>query len=661
MRRKTLIACVLMLAPPLINHGWGAAGDTPALQEAAGYYQQGSTAKALEVCLTALDKNLFDKDLYAYALEILPDGPSTHAAALQQITTKASAKKSDEYIYYLGFCKLFRGAGQLPQALSNCKKARALDPTSWPVYRELGLTYSAGGDGARAVATLTQGAELSPDNYKAYYYLAAEHERLKDDEAALKNYRKSLSLIETAKDLDAHIYYELTIGKIEKLAARPAKKPAPIKTPAKPSEPAAPKKLFEACKKDAENLKKSGDIIKIENKLAECSALAPRNPQIKIDRAAYLLRLGKYTVAIEEYQSAAALLGVNDPMTAFCHLKTAQTYFKLNDIPKAVQHYTRALEINKNDLNAILGLAEACEAKSDLRTAADLYARMLKAEPGNAKARERLDKINFNLLSNSQLLDELRDRGEADDKKTAASPEDLKLLSAIHRAERNGAVDYLRANTVYTNGLILEKQEKYGVRLILTLTGFKSYQSYLTRDAIIFFEKKGITLRDIFTLRDLKGLPVYDPGGRLTVEGMQAYWLALTGEKTWLMHYEAVATPEEEKLTAEAEKLMSAGFREISESEYMWLMKATDCPDDVLRSAPCDIRLLKMQRSVKYFLCYFPPPTCSSEASTLSTYIERYRAGDPGISELTRSTDFFGSGGIAKKRFCNQGKIWNGE
>ena len=650
-----------MFTQPLTNQCWAAAQDAPALREAAGHYQLGSTGKALDICITTLNKNPYDKDLYSYALEILPEGPSTHAAALRKITDKAAASKTDEYIYLLGFCKLFRSAGQFPQALTNCKKARDIDPTAWPVYRELGLTYSASGDGARAVATLTQGAELYPDNYKAYYYLADEHERLKNDADALKNYRKSLSLIGTANDPAAQIYSGLIQKKIKMLAAKPAKKSAPAKTPAKPAETGATEKLLKICENDAENLKKSGDIFKIENKLAECSSLAPRNPQIKIDRAAYLLRLGKYTVAIEEYQKAAALLGGNDPMTAFCHLKTAQTYFKLNDIPKAVQHYTRALEINKNDLNAIFGLAEASEAKADLKTAGDLYARMLKAEPGNVKARERLDKINFNLLSNSQLLDELRDRGETDDKKTAASPEDLKLLSAIHRAERNGAVDYLRVKTVYTNGLILEKQEKHGVRLMLTLAGFKSYQGYLTRDAIIFFEKKGITLRDIFTLRDLKGLPIFDPGGRLTMEGMQAYWLAVTGEKTWLMHYEAVSTPEEEKLTAEAEKLMSAGFREISESEYLWLMKATDCPDDVLRSAPCDIRLLKMQRSVKYFLCYFPPPTCSAEASTLSTYIERSRSGDSEISELTRSTDFFGSGGVAKKRFCNQGKIWNGE
>ncbi len=661
MSLRTAAACLLLLAPPLIYRRGEAAGNAPARLEAAGYYGHGSTLKALEICLTALNKDPDDKDLYAYCLEILPDGPSKQAASLRVITEKASAGNAGEYIYYLGFCKLFRGEGKRPQALSNCKKARALEPTSWPVYRELGLTYSASGDSPRAVETLSQGVEISSDNYKAYYFLAAEQERSKTDAAALRNYRKALDLLASAKDFDAQVYSGLIRGKIKKLAARPVKKTALIKNSAKPAAPAAQEKLFEVCAKEAGNLKKNGDTAGVEKKLAACEALAPRDSQTKIDRADSLMRLGKYEEASGKYQEAAVLFSGTDPMAAFCHLKTAQIHFKLNDIAKAVRYYNKALEINKNDLNALLGLAAVCEAKSDLKTAADLYARVLKAEPANMKARERLDEINFSLLSNSQLLDELRSRGAADERKTSAGPDDIKLLLALRRAERSGAVDYLRSKTAYIAGLIMEKQENDHTRLMLTQAGFRSYQNYLSRDAVGFFEKKAITLRDVFTLRDLRGLPLFEPGGRLTEEGMQAYRAALTGEKTWLMHYEAVSTPEEEKLTAEAEKLLKAGFREISESEYVWLMKVTDCPDDVLRAAPCDIRLLKMQRNIKYFLCYLQPPFCSGEAAILATYVERYRAGDTETSQLTRSTAFFGSGGIAKRRFCYQGKIWTGD
>lgn len=422
-----------------------------------------------------------------------------------------------------------------------------------------------------------------------------------------------------------------------------------------------PQTNFETCAREADDLKMRGDAAGIEKKLAVCEALAPLQPQPKIDRAEYLTRLGRYEEAKAEYQKAAALLGGQDPMAAFCHLKTARIFFKLNDIPAAIRFYTKALEINRNDLNAMLGLAAACEAQGDVKAAAGLYARVLKAEPANAKARERLDEINFGLLSGSQLLDELRTRRAADERKTDVSPDDIELLRTLRLAERNGAVDYLRSKTPYIKGLIVERQEQDYVRLMLTMAGFKSYQSYLTRDAVAFFEKKGLLLRDVFALRDLKGRALFEPDGRLTEEGLRAYRQAESGEKTWLLPYETVPSAEEDKLTAEAEKLIKAGFREISEPEYLWLLKTTDCPDEVLRTAPCGIKLIKTRQTAKYFLCWSPPPACTSEAATLTTYVERYRTGDTQMSELTGSTAFFGTGGVAKKRFCHRGKIWYGE
>ncbi|MFA6433663.1 MAG: tetratricopeptide repeat protein [Elusimicrobiales bacterium] len=662
---KTAAAGLMLFVIPLINCGAGAVETAPALSQAAGYYRLGNASKALETCLAALDKDPFNKDLYAYALEILPDGPSKQAEALRVITNKASARATGEYIYYLGFCKLLRGDGRKPQALSNCKKARTLDPAAWPVYRELGLTYSANGDNARALETLAQGVEISTDNYKAYYYLAAGHERAGNTAGALKNYRKAGELLKHSEELNAAAYAGRVREKINKLAAAPVT--PPVKPHVKPAAPAAavvpsaaPKKIFEICVKEAEGLKRSGDAAAVEKKLAACSALAPREPRIKLDRADYLMRLGKYEEAAGEYRAAAALFGGDGPMTAFCHLKTAQIYFKLNNNPEAVRYYAKALEINKNDLNALLGLAQTHEAAGDLKKAGELYARVLKAEPANAKARERLDEISFELLSNSQLLAQLQFRGAAADNQLSASREDLELLGTIRLAERNGAVDYLRSKTPYTSGLILERQEQDHTGLVLSLAGFKSFLGYLTRDAISFFEKKAISLKDVFLLRDLKGRPLFEPGGRLTKEGMQAYRRAQTGEKAWLTTYEAVPTPEEEKLSAEAEKLIRSGFREISEPEYEWLLKVTDCPDDVLRTPPCDIRLLKMQRGVKYFLCY-SERDCRREAVILSTYVERFRAGDTEMSNLTESTAFFGTGAIKKKRFCYQGKIWNGE
>ena len=654
MHKNAALSAFILLAAALAI---AAAGESAAQREAAGYYEAGQTGKALETCIAALDKDPSNEDLYAYALEILPEGPSKYAAPLRAITAKASGPKDASYIYPLGLCKLDRGAGKLTEALSNCKKARALDPTPWAVYRELGLTYSSNGDGGRAVETLAQGAELSPGNYKAYYYLAAEYERRKDLPAALKNYRKASVLLKTAQASGARIDPALIRSGIKRTSEPPAKKPAAPKKPAA----AAPKKVFEACLKEAEDLKTAGDLSAIEKKLAACAALAPRDPQVKIDRAGTLVRLGRYEDAVAQYQAAAGLFPGRDLMTAFCHLKTAETYSRLGDTAKAILYYNKALEINKNDLNAMMGLAAACESKGDLKTAGNLYTAVLKVEPANTKARERLDEITFGLLSGDQLLEELRARGGADDKKTALSDEDLKLLRSMRLAERNGAVDYLTAKNPRTKGLIVEKTGQDHVKLMLTAAGFRIYQTYQSRDAVGFFEKKGINLRDVFALRDLNGALLFAPKGGLTTEGMQAYRGALSGDKTWLMPYETPRTPENEQYLAAAADLIKRGFREISEPEYLWLMKVTTCPDDVLRAPPCDIRVLKTAPGFKYFLCYSPPPACADAAVKLATYVERYRANDTWVPENTMSTAFFGTGGVEKKRFCHKGQIWNGD
>ncbi|HBB67486.1 MAG: hypothetical protein A2X28_05400 [Elusimicrobia bacterium GWA2_56_46] len=629
MRLQIAFLCLLSLIRPAPA---GTVAENPALREAAKYYELGRIDKALETCIAALEKDPADENIYAYALEILPEGRSKYHTPLLAITDKAAALKTGTYLYYLGRCKLARGAGQAAAALPNCKKARELDPTAWPVYRELGLTYSSLGDGDRAAETLTQGAELYPGSYKTYYCLAAEYEKQKNTADALTNYRKALELLSASEDSGRRAQTALLRNKIERLSADARSKTAQKKpgatNPAPRAPNPAPKESFADRMKTAE----------------------------------YLTRLGKYEDAAEEYRKAAELFGKTDPMAAFCHLKAGQIYFKLNKMNKAILYYGKALEANGNDLNAMLGLAAAYEAGGEPKKAEAMYARVLKAEPANAKARERLDEISFALLSDSQLLEELRGRGAPDDKKTVPSPEDVNLLKAIRLAERNGAVDYLRAKTSYTKGSIVEKQEPDHVRLILTLAGFKNYRNYLTRDAVNFFEKKNIPLRDIFTLRDLAGRPLFDKGGHLTQEGMRAYWNGGTGVKSWLMRYETVSnSPEDDKFNARIRELLKTGFMEISEPEYLWLIKATDCPEDVLQAPPCGIKMLTAPGLRKYFLCHVETELCyTSAAMILSGLVERYRAGDTWIPETGGTTAFFGTGGGEKRRFCHNGRIWNG-
>ena len=150
----------------------------------------------------------------------------------------------------------------------------------------------------------------------------------------------------------------------------------------------------------------------------------------------------------------------------------------------------------------------------------------------------------------------------------------------------------------------------------------------------------------------------------MTFESMESYWAALGGEKTWIMPYEnpTASNPEEELFNAAVEKLLKQGFREISEPEYLWLLKVTTCPDDILRNPPCNINVLKTGKIFKYYLCSASGAPCSSRESTiLGGYVQQSRNGEKDIEPMQTHASFFGTGDIGKRRFCHNGKIWNGD
>jgi len=646
------------LAAILLAGRAAAEGDLARAREAAAL---GSADRALAIALDGLKTAPADKDLFLYAVEMLPEKASPQADALAAAAAARLEKKDEHYAWYLGICKVMRVSAKAPEALSNCKKALELEPTAYPVYRELGLTYAAAGNPRKAAETLEQGVEISSSDYKARYNLARVLETRGDASRAKAAYTKGLILARRDNGMDAQYYRALLTAGLKRTARQ--KPPAPPRKQAVPKKAASPEQAAACLAKFREEFLKDNLGSALEQSEA-CVKLSPAGAELAAERAPLLVRLGRYEDGANEYERAAALYGPKDPMSAFCRTKASGTWLKLGDKRKALLQSRLALASSPQDLNALKGLAEVQEARSDNAGALEAYEAILKLDPGNAKAGTRREELKTALLSGDQILSELHLRQAVDEQKISLSPEDAKLFKAIKAAELGGAVDYLKAKVPTAKGVTMERKTPDGTKLLLTGAGYKAYVYHATKDAVKLFEEKGIGLREIFQLRDLAGNPVFDASGKLTQEGEEVWRTGSGTKKIWLLPYEPIAeSPKAKEAKAQIASLEGQGYQEISEPEYLWLLKVTRCPEPTLQGEPVSaVKQLDDGTRPRYLLCYDEKGTCKNMCnSKLALYIASYRENNTSEIESDYSTGFFGRGAVKKRRFCENGEVWLGD
>lgn len=634
------------------------------LAAAAGPAHAGETGAG--PAAAALKASPDDREALLRAVEFLPDGA---LAADMEISARRLLDKSpSDHAGYLGLCKALRGSARPQEAVANCRRSLELAPTDYPPYRELALAFAAAGEKAKARETLEQAVELSSASYRARYDLAGLLERAGEPAAALPHYRRAAALAAADKGPDGAYYAALAKGgarrteaaKKAKSAARP--KPAAAAGAAAQAAPRGDAKTGAACLEKFKSLPPDGDPAAGLAQADACLKQLPASAELAAGRAPLLVRLGRYEDGVKEYERAAGLYASDKAMAAFCRVKAAETWLKLGAPAKASAQYRLALAANPADLNALRGLAAAQETVADLKGAAQTYEAILKAQPSDARARTRLEELRAAVLTDGQVLEELRLRQAVPEGRTALLPEDSKLFKAIFAAELGGGVDYVKRKAPSAKGLITERKAGAGPRLLLTGAGYKAYVSYASRDAVKFFEEEGVGLREIFQLRTLAGQPVFDPAGKLTREGEDLWRNSARGQKTWLLPFDPLpSNPQAARAAQDITAAEKEGYREISESEYLWLLKATTCPDGVLKDPPVSAREFDDGARRRYLLCYVPNSLCwTDENSKLPAYIEQYRSGDLPPEGGPAHSGFFGGPGAKKRKFCENGAIWRG-
>ncbi len=131
-------------------------------------------------------------------------------------------------------------------------------------------------------------------------------------------------------------------------------------------------------------------------------------------------------------------------------LKTEQ------NIGGAKQQYERILELNPNDVESMLKLAEIEAGLSNFQASARLLEQALQVEPGKPEAARALEQVR-DVMASSKAKDPLtRALGEAQEKLLASPPEIAKALEVIQKAAKELTPDVRTAGALANRLMVMD-------------------------------------------------------------------------------------------------------------------------------------------------------------------------------------------------------------
>ncbi|MFA5160716.1 MAG: tetratricopeptide repeat protein [Elusimicrobiales bacterium] len=416
-----------------------------------------------------------------------------------------------------------------------------------------------------------------------------------------------------------------------------------------------------ACTSAGKELFAQRRLPEAEAKFRECVASWPEDAGAHVSLAGVLMTLKKFDQAAQEFTDALEKIDPNSPLAAYCHSRLGDIAVKKGKLDEAEDRYRRAAAIDPREVNSIIGLGRCSEIKKDWFPAAENYRRALALEPGNEMAKQGLRRVEPTVMSDAEILSELKFRRALVSDASELSPEAKLLFKDIRRAEEYGGVNYLakRLRALPPDYTVEKDTGTPTYRLMFSYAGYLVYRNYISSDAVRFFEKKGIKLKDVVKLRAKNGALVFDPkeGGRLSSDGLEVYYYAMLGRKEYILPSEPLPPALWEKLS-ESDKLevemKRDKYMEISESEYLWLCRATNCAEETF-TEKLDMRIREImlgdgKKRKRYFI---DTTGMRKDMGALASHIYRYRSGDTDTSG-SGSTGFFGLGGSPKQKLCDK-------
>lgn len=707
------LAAILCAAP-------ACAAEEDFLKKGADQLKWGQPDKAVPFLREQLKLNPADQEastLLGVALSRSSAPDLQEARRLLNSSVDRSPARADVRV---ALCRVYRliGPAEIEKSLYHCKMALTLEPTNADALYEVGMAYREKGDLKAAIRMWTAGAKINPDSWRLFYQLgsgyledgevqhsitalrraeliahrdssrpsdadmarvmftlaealsragryssardayaeAEENEPLGD--LAMLSRRKRLSLPSSERDN--------TLSQLVAIDARREKTAREVKVPPLPQArtlDSAQQAELGRCISSGQELFASGKNAESEAQFRKCLDIQPADENSRISLAGVLMVQNKLDESRREFELVSRMLAANSPLRAYSFSRLGDIAMKQGATPDAAGFYRQAIAVDPNDVNAQVGLGRCLEISGDMPGAHAAYGKGLSLEPGNPVAHDGLRRTETFVMTDPEILTELKERKAVASAKKELAPQDKELFNQMRSAEEMGAVDYLKRKL---NRLpptyICEKTVSAGdLRLMLTWTGYVIYRRQLTKDSLAFFERKGLPLKTIMQLKDMKGQPLFEKGGLLSYDGMQVYYYALIGEKRYLLPSDPLPPEAVALLSAEDQRIVALrkeGYMEINAMEYGWLLRYTDCSEETFTGELSGKIITMPNKEQRYFIDSLGN---KGDNGAFGHAIMKYRNGETSTA-APRSGNFFGSGGIEGKKLCTkQGKVWKGD
>ena len=375
-----------------------------------------------------------------------------------------------------------------------------------------------------------------------------------------------------------------------------------------------------ACVEQGKKMFAGKEYAQAKSVFSQCVKENPSNIEALLSLAGVELTLENLDEAERLFQTALSKMTRTSPYISYTYSILGDIELKKQHNEQALAYYTKSLESNAANVNSLVGKGVITEYQGDKDGAAEFYQAALAVEPLNLIARERLINLEPEYFTDAEILAALKQRYAIAPDAKELTDSQRQLFADIHSAEQRKGVEYLKNKYIkvpaeYT--VTLNKGTAFE-RDILTLEGYNALSKHIGQDAITVFQRVGVPIQSVFSLRNMKGEKIFKEDSTLTKSGFYVYTEALKNHKIFLLPEEEVPpTPARLKqIEQRIENLKKQGYIQISLSEKKKIEKETLCSEESLRQE-LGLFVLPVTKKKRY---YFVVPNNPADAKKSVSY-----------------------------------------